>query len=146
MRSLALALIALAACGGGDGGDDDGDQPDAHGHPIDARSPADAGPDGAPPDAPDGPPAVVAVTCPAEGEIATTVGTSNFAYTYSDGAMISVGDVVHFVLEDVHNARSDTGLFTVGFGGDTCLRFDQTGTFPFHCTAHASVTGSITVQ
>lgn len=110
-------LLSVAACGGGETV-----TPDAMGQPL---------------------PDVVSVTCPAAPD--AEVGTANFAFTPSS-TTISVGEVVRFTMEGIHNVSSTGGDFSVGFGAVGCFRFDSAGSFPYRCTAHGQMTGTITVQ
>lgn len=149
MKRLAITMaVAIAGCG------DSSDRPDAapgdehDGAVVDAsptdgppRPDATQAPDAEPgPDA--GPPPVVQVTCPADP--AVTVTTPGYFYD-PDQATIAVGQVVRFDPSTSHDVRSDTGLFTVPYGGDRCFRFDEAGTYPYHCTPHR-FTGTIVAQ
>lgn len=92
-------------------------------------------------------PTVVAVTC--AGTL-PTVTTSNGTTAYMPSTTtISQGDVVKFVMSSKHDVTpdatgSDPGL-VVAKGQTKCLKFTATGTFGFHCSAHATM-GSIVVQ
>ncbi len=48
---------------------------------------------------------------------------------------------------DVHNVTFDDGVKSAdqSTGGYTRV-FDKAGTFPYHCTRHSGMTGSVTVQ
>jgi plastocyanin len=125
MRSIGLSLVlmSLVACGGG--GDDDGTGDD----------------DGAAPDATAS--SVVEVDC-ASATIAETITTSGFAYS-PESVTISASEVVEFTPAGSHDVASNDGLFSVGFGGHKCFRFEEAGTFDFHCTPHLFV-GTVIVQ
>ena len=73
----------------------------------------------------------------------------NFAFSPST-ANIVVNDTVTWTwVGSPHTTTSDTGLWDSGvFGaGHTFSRtFTSAGTFPFHCTIHPFMTGSINVQ
>src|SRR5215472_3553339 len=73
----------------------------------------------------------------------------NFAFS-PNTANIGVNDTVTWTwVGSPHTTTSDTGLWDSGvFGaGHTFSRtFTSAGTFPFHCTVHPFMTGSITVQ
>ncbi len=48
-----------------------------------------------------------------------------------------------------HTVTSDTGAFESGNlspGNSFTHQFNETGTFPYHCTIHPSMKGTITVQ
>ena len=126
MRSIGLSLVflGLVACGGGgdddNTGDDDAPAPDA----AEASS-------------------VVEVDC-ASATIAETITTSGFNYSPMS-VTISANEVVEFTPAGSHDVASNDGLFSVGFGGHKCFRFEEAGTFVFHCTPHL-FTGSVIVQ
>src|SRR5436190_787629 len=73
----------------------------------------------------------------------------NFAFSPST-ANIGLNDTVTWTwVGSPHTTTSDTGLWDSGvFGaGHTFSRtFTSAGTFPFHCTVHPFMTGSINVQ
>lgn len=49
----------------------------------------------------------------------------------------------------VHTATSDTGAWDSGnisAGGTKSVTFNTAGTFPYHCTVHPMMTGTIVVQ
>ena len=127
MAKLTVALfLVLGACGGGDdgGSGDDGQSPDAEVS------------------------SVTEVDC-ASATIAQTITTSGFAYSPSS-ATISAGEVVEFTPQAGHDVQSGNpgspdGLFTVSLAGQGCFRFDDPGTYPFHCGPH-QFAGSLTVQ
>jgi plastocyanin len=125
MKRFALAVLVLAACGG-----DDGTNPMA--------------------DAPATTNKVQTVTCPttADGMVMTTSTVD--AYMPATQT-VPKNAVVKFVMASVHDvnpntvggATSDPGL-AVGFGQTKCLKFTESGTFSFFCSAHSFV-GTITV-
>lgn len=126
---LAIAVLMLAACGGGDGDDPPADSP--------------AGTDSTA--------SAIMVVTPCTGESATvTADPSDGATTYMPAATtISVGQIVKFDMPNAHNvapnsAAEDDGL-NVGFGQTKCLKFTAAGTYKFKCTPHSFV-GTITVQ
>jgi plastocyanin len=127
LAPVAFVLASLVACGGdGDDSTDRVDEPD-----IDASVEIDAAPG-----------AVVEVSCPpaADAEVITNAGGDAFV---PSATTISVGQIVHFDLGAAHNALGDG--WTVGFGGDECLQFNEVGTYGFECTPHG-FTGTIEVQ
>jgi plastocyanin len=73
----------------------------------------------------------------------------NFAFT-PNTASINVNDSVTWTwVGSPHTSTSDTGLWDSGVfsTGHTFTRaFTSAGSFPFHCTVHPFMTGTITVQ
>jgi plastocyanin len=64
---------------------------------------------------------------------------------------ISVGTTVKWTNKEsaTHTVISDTGIFTSGDldkDQSFSFTFNNAGTFPYHCSKHANMTGSITVQ
>lgn len=64
---------------------------------------------------------------------------------------ISKGANVTWTNDDstTHTVTSDTGAFDSGNfspGNSFTHQFNETGTFPYHCTIHPSMKGTITVQ
>ena len=64
---------------------------------------------------------------------------------------ISKGANVTWTNDDstTHTVTSDTGAFESGNlspGNSFTRQFNDTGTFPYHCTIHPSMKGTITVQ
>jgi plastocyanin len=65
---------------------------------------------------------------------------------------VNVGDRVTWTNQDTapHTVTSDTaGVFDVrteGSGGTGSLTFNTAGTFPFHCTIHPNMKGTMVVQ
>jgi len=123
---LAISVLALTACGGGDDG---GGTPDA------ARV-----------DAPTA--TVVTVTCPAT--VAETITTQALSFD-KPNVTISRGAIVKFVSTSTHpigpfpgGQMTDPGII-VPEGQTRCLMFTATGTFKFICTVH-SYLGTITVN
>ncbi len=76
---------------------------------------------------------------------AATIAATNFMFSPM-AVTISVDDVVRVTSVGSHTFTSDTGLFDTSIGQDTCVRFTAAGTFPYHCTVHPSMTGTVTVQ
>jgi plastocyanin len=133
-RSTLLCTLALAvfasACGSEEDHPGHGEEPDAGEITV---------PDGA---AASGP--VVQVDC-AGATVAVTVTTPGFRYEPAE-ATISAGQIVRFDPASGHDVASDTaGLFNVPFAGDRCFRFEQPGTFKYHCSPH-DFRGTIVVQ
>jgi plastocyanin len=131
MKSIALGLFLLAACGGDDGG---------------GMTQVDA-----PAAMPDAPAAtVMKVSCTGVTP-AATISTSDTTFSYSPSATtITVGSVVKFNTSASHDVKpnpishSDPGL-NVGFNEMACLKFTTAGTFSFICSVH-SFAGMVTVN
>ena len=88
--------------------------------------------------------AVTAIDC-ASASPAVTVTTPGFRFE-PQSSTIDAGQVVKFDPAEGHDVASDVaGQFSVSLGGAACFRFDQAGTFGFHCRPHG-FTGSIEVQ
>jgi plastocyanin len=74
------------------------------------------------------------------------------AVTYSPNSLtVSQGSTVTWTNSDVgpHTVTSDGGLFNSGSiapGGKYSYTFPSTGTFPYHCTIHPNMVGTIVVQ
>ena len=123
MLRISLAfLFAAAACGGG------GSTPT--------------------PDAPSTAATVMTVDCATNAPTAT-VATQNFLFTPASTS-ITVGQIVKFQLESIHNVAPDSSTTTdsglnVAFGATACLKFTKAGTFGFLCSAHG-FKGSVTVN
>jgi plastocyanin len=130
---LAALAVAVAACGS----EEEDHQQHEGGETPDA--PAGAQPDGGALQS--GP--VVAVDC-AGATIAVEVTTPGFRYEPAQST-ITAGQIVRFDPAAGHDVASDTGAFSVPFGGASCFRFDAPGTFKFHCTPH-DFKGTIVVQ
>lgn len=130
MSRWMLAALVLAACGGDDGG----------GSTMADARPADTG---------GSVNKVQTVTCPANPDATVTSTDATFKYMPMTQT-VAKNAIVKFVMPSTHDVApntvgtSDPGL-VVGFGETKCLKFTETGTFGFFCTAH-SFAGSITVQ
>lgn len=88
---------------------------------------------------------------------AATVTIPQGARTLGSGAYVpnpvtvSRGTVVTWSNTDsiVHDMVSDTGVFDsgrVGANGTVSVTFSTTGTFPYHCSIHPGMIGTIVVQ
>lgn len=125
-RVLVVAAVALAVAAGGCGGDDDD-------NPVD---PGNGG--GNPPD----------VTIQIVGDL----GTGSFS---PNPDTVTVGQTVSWHNADVmaHTATSDgsgSGSFntgTIGAGAtSTPIAMNIAGSFPYHCSIHPGMTGTLVVQ
>jgi plastocyanin len=79
---------------------------------------------------------------------AQTLGTAAFN---PNPIMVSVGSTVTWTNNDSisHTATSNTGAFDsglIGAGGSFSFTFQSAGTFPYHCTIHPGMVGSVVVQ
>ncbi len=137
MRRLATCLLilasslAFAACGASDGGGT-------------ASTPADS----APPAASDGGATAACEVASGAGDVAGTIAGN--AVDPGD-VTATVGQVVAFTNEDqvphtftLDDGSCDTGNIANGASG--AIRFDAAGSYPFHCTVHPSMTGTVTVS
>jgi len=92
--------------------------------------------------------AAVSWSLPARGAN-TNINIVNFAFS-PNTATINVNDTVTWTwVGSPHSSTSDTGLWDSGIfsAGHTFTReFTSAGSFPFHCTVHPFMTGTITVQ
>jgi plastocyanin len=82
---------------------------------------------------------------------ATTVETSVGGFAW-EAVTAKIGDVVTWTNGDdaPHKLAFDDGTCTMpaniaGGGGKQSLTFSKAGTFPFHCTIHGQMPGSITI-
>lgn len=85
-----------------------------------------------------------------EGTPANVVQIRNFAFVQQSLA-VSPGTTVTFVNCDTetHTSTSDAGVWDSGAltpGSRYQRTFSAAGSFPFHCTPHPSMTGTIVVQ
>jgi len=90
------------------------------------------------------------VTC-ASGTEAKGAQTTALVWHFnpSADATIKVGDTVEWTLGDaIHSITSNSNVWDSGniaAGGTFSRTFDSVGIFPYSCTPHASMTGTITV-
>jgi plastocyanin len=78
------------------------------------------------------------------------VTIQGFAFSPSNMS-VSVGDTVVWTNRDgvAHTVTSNTGIWdsgTLGQNQSFTRVFSSAGSFPYHCTIHPSMTGTITVQ
>lgn len=94
---------------------------------------------------------IVAVSgCTSNQSTGNTVTIQNMAFNPST-LNVQVGTTVTWINKDTvtHDVTSDTGVFTSGNltnGMSYNYTFNQTGTFPYHCAIHPSMTGTIVVS
>ncbi len=130
MRRLATCLLilastlAFAACG-------------TSGSSAAPTDPANAGGGGS------GPCSVVSAT----GDVAASIAGNAFPADIS----LSVGQTVTFKNEDAvpHTVTLDDGSCdtdTIAGGASAGLTFSEAGSYPFHCTVHPTMTGTIEVS
>ena len=79
-----------------------------------------------------------------------TVTIQNMAFNPST-LNVQVGTTVTWINKDsvTHDVVSDTGVFNSGNltnGMSYNYTFNQTGSFPYHCAIHPSMTGTIVVS
>jgi plastocyanin len=125
--SLAISLLALAACGGGGG------------ETVDAPAGVDAKASN-----------VMEVTCPATTPVTFTTTSLSSSFNPTT-ASITLGQIVKFDTALDHpigpisgDPLSDPGL-VVGGGMTKCFNFLAKGTYKFRCTTHNFV-GTLTVN
>jgi plastocyanin len=80
----------------------------------------------------------------------TTLVMMNIAFS-PNRLTVAKGTTVTWQNNDnvTHTSTSDTGLWDTGNiapGGSKDVTFSNAGTFNYHCTIHASMTGTIIVQ
>ena len=83
-------------------------------------------------------------------EGAAQVGIENFTFSPAE-VTAAVGETITWTNEDSapHTATLDDGGCDTGNiaqGATAGLVFDAAGTYPYHCTIHPNMTGTITIQ
>jgi plastocyanin len=78
------------------------------------------------------------------------VSIAGFAFS-PQSITVTVGDTVTWTNSDSasHTATADDNSFDTGSianGGSKSVTFSTTGTFPYHCTIHSSMTGTVVVE
>ncbi len=121
---LLMLGLAVAACGGGGSGDTTADTVAASGSTVTTGS----------------------ATSGSEIEVIM----ANRAYD-PDTVTIKVGDTVTWINEDAprHDVVADNGEFKSDLfdkGQSFSFTFTTVGTYPYHCTIHPGMTGTIIVQ
>jgi plastocyanin len=124
--SLSLSLT-MVACGGDDDGDDESGTPDAGGDD----------------DTDDAVDVLAASACTDPTETITTTG---LAFT-NGNVTISPGDTILFMPAGGHDMKSTEDEFDSGpLNTPACLRFNDAGEYPYICSAHPSMMGTVTVE
>ena len=94
---------------------------------------------------------VVAISgCTSQNQIANTVTIQNMAFNPST-LNVKVGTTVTWINKDstTHNVVSDSGLFESGDltnGMSYNYTFNKAGSYPYHCSIHPSMTGTVVVS
>jgi plastocyanin len=93
---------------------------------------------------------IVAVSGCTSNQSANTVTIQNMAFNPST-LNVQVGTTVTWINKDniTHHVVSDSGVFDSGNltnGMSYNYTFNQTGSFPYHCSIHPSMTGTIVVS
>jgi len=94
---------------------------------------------------------IVAVSgCTSSQSSSNTVTIQNMAFNPST-LNVKVGTTVTWINKDTvtHDVVSDSGVFDSGNltnGMSYNYTFNQTGSFPYHCSIHPSMTGTIVVS
>ena len=86
---------------------------------------------------------------PMTGAAAVPVSIEDFAFAPA-AIQAKVGQVIGFTNQgfESHNATLDSGACgtaTLTTGSTAGLVFTAAGTYPFHCTVHTQMTGTITI-
>lgn len=80
-----------------------------------------------------------------------SVAISGFSFSPSS-VTVSVGDTVTWTNSDplAHTATADDSSWDTGTisgeGGTDAVTFTAAGTFPYHCSIHSQMTGTVTVE
>jgi plastocyanin len=98
------------------------------------------------------PAVTLAATCE-DSTATTTVDASVASFSWSQPVNAKVGDVITWTNSDsaAHKVGTDDGTCTMGSnipgsGGKASLVFTKAGTYPFHCTIHQNMKGTITIS
>jgi plastocyanin len=130
-----FALLALSACASGSG----------------TAAPAATAPQPAASEPAASAPAAGGGGCTASSEAgAVSVGIENFAFAPAD-VSAAVGETITWTNSDSapHTATLDDGACDTGNiaqNASAGLVFDAAGTYPYHCTIHPNMKGTITIQ
>jgi plastocyanin len=134
--ALAATLLLVAACSSGGGATT---APSAPAEPSAAASEAPAS---------EAPAAAACEKSAAGGEV--DVSIEGFAFNPAD-ITATVGQTITFTNGDSapHTATLDDGSCTtpnIANGASEGLTFNAAGTYPFHCTVHPDMKGTITIS
>jgi plastocyanin len=130
-----FALLALSACASGSG----------------TAAPAATAPQPAASEPAGSAPAAGGGGCTTASEAgAVSVGIENFAFAPAD-VTAAVGETITWTNSDSapHTATLDDGACDTGNiaqNASAGLVFDAAGTYPYHCTIHPNMKGTITIQ
>jgi plastocyanin len=84
---------------------------------------------------------------PCDGaEIAETITNDGFTAFDPADTTINVDEIIEFAPDGPHTFTSDDGLFDTGSNETVCFRFTEAGEFPFHCSNHSAMVGTVTVE
>jgi plastocyanin len=89
--------------------------------------------------------AVAIVPCQG-ATIAAEITTQGAVAFLPEDTTIDAGETVRFSPIVNHNMTSDDGLFATPTGQITCLQFNQAGDYPFFCSVHPNMTGTVIVD
>jgi plastocyanin len=102
--------------------------------------------------------AVVATACGGSASTTTSGGAAAGGqvvmkgFAFSPGSItIKVGESVTWTNQDgtTHTVTANNGEFSSGniaSGGGFTFKFDKAGTYPYHCSIHSTMKGTIVVQ
>lgn len=100
-----------------------------------------------------GPGSTTAASAPCADSTGTTVVQAGVANnTWSQPVNAKVGDVITWSNDDgvPHRVALDDGSCqmsgNIAGGGSRSLVFTKAGTYPFHCSVHSSMKGTITIS
>ena len=100
-----------------------------------------------------GPASTTAASAPCADSTGTTVVQASVANnTWSQPVSAKVGDVITWSNDDgvPHKVALDDGSCQMSAnipgGGSKSLVFSKAGTYPFHCSVHPSMKGTITIS
>jgi len=87
---------------------------------------------------------------PEEGSLAEDVMISGYAYRPAT-VRVKVGGTVTWTNQDqvAHTATADGGSFDtklISQGKSASVTFDKAGTYPYHCTPHPNMKGTVIVE
>ena len=139
----ATMAMSVVACGDDDGGTT---MPDASTPPPTPPTPTPPTPVPPPP-----PAGATVVDCtaamPAE-MIPWAISSAGLSHTIAVGAVVqwTSTDFGHTVTSGTPAAPTTAFDERIANGESVCIRFETAGTFPYFCSIHPSMTGTITVE